>query len=90
MTDLAARAKSGKVSLTWVHVGADSYNVYRSTTPGGPYTLIANTTSTYSIYLDVAVTNGTSYYYQVRSVCNSIEGVTSDETRAIPTERVRR
>lgn len=68
ITNLAARAKSGKIQLTWTaYPGATSYNVYRSTISGGPYAKIANTTSTYSTYLDGSVINGTTYHYVVRA-----------------------
>jgi len=89
--DLAARPKSGKVQLTWTHVGASSYNVYRGTTSGGPFALIANTTSTYSTYLDTDVLNGTTYYYVVRPVAvTGSELCQSNEASATPTPRVRR
>jgi hypothetical protein len=90
--DLAARPKSGKVQLTWTHnPSAASYNVYRSTAMGGPYTLIANTTSTYSTYLDTGVTNGVTYYYVVREVAlNTDELCQSNEASATPTARTRR
>ena len=64
--DMAARAKPGKVQLTWTHSGAHHYNVYRGTISGGPYLRIASTTSTYSTYLDMDVVNGTTYYYVIR------------------------
>jgi hypothetical protein len=64
--NLAARAKSGKIQLTWTHTGAHHYNVYRGTKSGGPYLKIGATTSTYSTYLDGTVVNGTTYYYVVR------------------------
>jgi len=64
--DLAARIKSGKVQLTWTHVGAHHYNVYRSTVSGGPYVNIGSTTSVFSTYLDATVVNGVTYYYVVR------------------------
>jgi fibronectin type 3 domain-containing protein len=89
VTDLSARAKSSKVQLTWTHVGVDSYNVYRKV-EGGEYSLLANTTSTYSTYLDTAVTNGTTYYYVVNSVCNGSESEASNEASATPTSRRRR
>ena len=54
VTNLAARAKPGKVQLTWSHSGAHHYNIYRGTISGGPYLKIASTTSTYSTYLDMA------------------------------------
>jgi len=89
--NLAARPKSGKVQLTWTDSGAVSYNVYRATTSGGPYALIANTTSTYSTYLDTNVVNGTTYYYVVREAAlNGDELCQSNETSATPVARGRR
>jgi hypothetical protein len=86
--DLAARPKSGKVQLTWTDTGASSYNVYRATTMGGPYSLIANTTSTYSTYLDTNVVNGTTYYYVVREAAlNGDELCQSNEASATPQAR---
>ncbi|MBC2711711.1 MAG: hypothetical protein HGJ94_12220 [Desulfosarcina sp.] len=65
--DLYARAKSGKVQLTWAHSGADSYDVYRSTEgPNTGFTLIADDhVTTYATYLDTDVVNGITYYYRV-------------------------
>jgi len=89
--DLAARPKSGKIQLTWSDTGAASYNVYRATTMGGPYALLANTTSTYSTYLDTAVVNGTTYYYVVREAAlNGDELCQSNEVSATPQARGRR
>ena len=66
VNNLTARAKPGKVQLTWTYTGAHHYNVYRGTISGGPYLKIASTTSTYSLYIDYAVVNGTTYYYVLR------------------------
>jgi fibronectin type 3 domain-containing protein len=79
------------VQLVWTDTGAASYNVYRGTTMGGPYSLIANTTSTYSTYLDTDVVNGVTYYYVVRpAALNGDELCQSNEASATPTARVRR
>ncbi|MFH1661613.1 MAG: hypothetical protein ABIA02_00740 [Candidatus Falkowbacteria bacterium] len=88
--DLSARAKSGKVQLTWTHVGADSYNVYRYNYDDPTLLLIANTTNTYSTYLDYYVENGTVYCYYVKCVCNLEEGDVSNLAVGMPTARVRR
>ena len=88
--DLTARAKDGKIQLVWTHTGADSYNVYRSEIQGGPHTLIANTTSTYSTYLDQGLTNGTTYYYVVTSIVGGVESVDSNEASDTPRARRRR
>jgi multisubunit Na+/H+ antiporter MnhE subunit len=43
----ATAAGQTQINLSWSSVsGAASYNVYRSTTSGGPYSVVANTTST--------------------------------------------
>jgi hypothetical protein len=58
---------------------------------GGPYALIGTTKSTYSLYLDVTVKNGTTYYYVVREAAlNGDEYCQSNETSATPTLPVRR
>jgi len=68
---LTCRAKNRKVELVWPPItGATSYNVYRSTTTGGPYVKIGNTTSTYCVYIDLTVTNGVTYFYVIRP-CDS-------------------
>jgi fibronectin type 3 domain-containing protein len=62
------------------HGPASSYNIYRSTVTGGPYTLLVNVTTT--SYVDPAsgLAPGTTYFYVVKAV-NSIgqEGPTSAE-----------
>ena len=89
--DLTARAKDSEVQIVWTDTGAHHYNVYRSTTQGGPYTFVATTTSTYSTYLDTGLTNGTTYYYVVRQAeLNGAETCQSNEASATPTARTRR
>ena len=92
INDLTARAKDGKVTLIWTPVvGADSYNIYRSTTQGGPYTQIATGHMTdYATYLDSGLSNGTTYYYVVTSVANGTESLQSNEVSARPAARARR
>ncbi len=90
--DLTARAKSTKVQLVWSdNAPAGGYNVYRSTSSGGPYDLLANTTSSYSTYLDSGLTNGTTYYYVVREVdADGEELCESNEVSGTPAGRSRR
>jgi acid phosphatase type 7 len=80
--NLAATPGNAQVSLTWsASSGATSYNVKRSTTSGGPYTVIANPTS--PSYLDTPVVNGTTYFYVV-SASNDI-GESADSTQVSAT-----
>lgn len=68
MCNLTARAKSGKIQLTWTPVaGAATYDIYRSTTnaSSGFARIASNVATTYATYLDGAVVNGTQYYYRV-------------------------
>ncbi|MFY0522257.1 S8 family serine peptidase [Archangium gephyra] len=54
------------ITVSWTENGAASYNIYRSITPGGPYTRVGSATS--SPYHDAGVSGGTTYYYVVRGV----------------------
>lgn len=43
LTGLVATTRNNNVALTWTPLnGATSYNVYRSTVSGGPYTVISH------------------------------------------------
>jgi hypothetical protein len=91
--DLYARAKSGKIDIVWTPLeGAGSYKVFRSTTQGGPYELIADGHVTdYCVYADFGLTNGVTYYYVVRWVdAHGQTSPDSNEASATPTERRRR
>ncbi|WP_224361636.1 S8 family serine peptidase [Hyalangium versicolor] len=57
---------SNRVDVSWIENGAASYNVYRSTTAGGPYTLVGSATT--SPFSDTTVSGGITYYYVVRAV----------------------
>ena len=67
VSDLAAAFKRDKVQLVWSDTGAHLYGVYRGTTAGGPYDLIATTDSRFSTYVDFGLPVGT-YYYVVREL----------------------
>lgn len=73
----------GRVYLDWPAVaGATSYNVKRSTVPGGPHTLLNNVTTSY--YSDTTPTTGVVYYYAVTTVSNGVESASFRETAASP------
>jgi len=84
IANLSARAKSGKVQLTWAHLaGVAGYNVYRGSLSGGPYALIGSTPSTYATFLDSTAVTGTTYHYVVRRVAaNSDELCQSNQASA--------
>ncbi len=70
-TGLAATADAdGSITLDWnnnTEPDLQSYSVYRSTTPGGPYSSLA-TGVTSSTFNDNAAVLGTTYYYVVTAV----------------------
>jgi uncharacterized repeat protein (TIGR02543 family) len=61
-----AEASYNKINVTWSATpGATGYQLYRSTSPGGPYTLIRTTSLTG--YSNTSLKTGTTYYYKVRA-----------------------
>ena len=86
--NLNALAGDQQVTLTWKAVqNASEYIVLRSTTKGGPYNPIANTTvtgATYETYTDTTVLNDITYFYVVKSVVNGVKSYDSNEASATP------
>jgi PKD repeat protein len=83
-TGLTANAGDQQVALSWTaSSGATSYDVKRSTTSGGPYTVIANDIATTS-QTDTGLTNGTTYYYVVSAANSEGESGNSSEVSATP------
>ncbi|HUZ08089.1 MAG TPA: carbohydrate-binding protein [Candidatus Paceibacterota bacterium] len=79
-TGLSATAGIEQVALKWsASANATSYNVKRATTGGGPYTTVANVTTTN--YTDTRLVGRTKYYYVVSAV-NSLAGE-SDNSAAV-------
>ncbi len=82
--NLSASPGSTQVLLTWnVSPLADSYNVYRATTPGGPYSGIAFTWPD-TTFLDTGLSDGTPYFYVVTGVNDAGESEFSTEAAATP------
>jgi fibronectin type 3 domain-containing protein len=80
---LAGSADNGRAALTWqVSSTATSYNVKRSTTNGGPYSIIANITTLN--YTDTGLTNGMTYYYLVSAVNPAGESTNSVQLALSP------
>ena len=73
---LTGRAKIDKMQLTWTHIGAPSYDVYRSSEgPNSGFVRIAqNVVTSYATYLDQGLTIGKDYWYSVVSNGGSCVG----------------
>lgn len=83
LTATAAR-KAGKISLSWTQStgsGLTNNKVYRGTTTGGPYSLVATISPTTS-YNDSGLTSGTTYYYVVTAVNSAGESAYSNQASA--------
>lgn len=83
-TNLAATPGNAKVTLTWTASPfANEYNLYRSTTPGGPYSVVAFNIDL-TIFTDTGLNNGTTYYYVVTGVNPAGESANSNEASGTP------
>lgn len=61
---------------------ATSYNIWRATGSGGPYTLAGN--STLTSFLDSGLSDGTVYYYVITAINGAGESAYSSETNGTP------
>lgn len=68
--------------IEWKAIQDFSYKIKRSTTSGGPYTVIGTAAGTK--YTDITVSNGSTYYYVVSSVDAIGENPNSTEVTAKP------
>jgi hypothetical protein len=86
-TGLVATPADSTVELDWddnTEVDLASYNVYRDTAAGGPYTQIASGVPV-SAFADATVVNGVTYYYVVTAVDTlDIESEDSNEAPGTP------
>jgi hypothetical protein len=82
--NLTAAGGNQQISLAWTaSTGANSYNIKRAATNGGPYTTVAAPAGT--SYTDTTVTNGTPYYYVVTAVNATGESGNSNQAAATAT-----
>ncbi len=86
---MAAVPGNARVTVSWDIVpGASTYNVWRSTAPGGSYTLVAgNIGAVKSGFTDTSVANNTTYYYVVTANGNG-SSANSAEVSATPVPMV--
>lgn len=83
-TGLIANAGDTQVTLLWnASVGATSYEVFRSTSNGGPYSSIASGIVPLG-YVDTGRTNGVTYYYVVQAHNSGGNSGNSNQASATP------
>ena len=84
-TGVAAVGGNAQVAVSWDIVpGATTYNLWRATNSGGPYTLIAGNIGGVNLgYADNDVTSLTTYYYVVTANGNGVSA-NSTEVSAMP------
>lgn len=83
---VAAGGTAHAVALAWTRSTStvSGYNVYRSLTKGGSYTLLTATKLTAPSYSDTSVTSGHTYYYVATSVDSAgKESIYSNEATAV-------
>ncbi len=90
---LTALPGNAQIVLNWPPApGANSYNIFRSTTSGGNYSLLAGnivgpvcgSTPQPAAYIDATATNGVTYYYVVDSADTSGTSANSPQASAAP------
>jgi hypothetical protein len=87
MTGTGTAATSHTVDLSWnASADAVSYNIYRGTVSGGPYTMINSSPDTTTAYTDSTVASGTTYYYVATAVNSESQesGYSNQATAVIP------
>jgi fibronectin type 3 domain-containing protein len=83
-TGLQATAFNAEVDLQWNTVSnTTSYNVKRSTTNGGPYSILSSVVGS-PVFADTSVANNTTYYYVVSAVNPYGESSNSAPANATP------
>ena len=83
-TNLVASPGNADVSLSWTaSAGATTYDVKRSTSKGGPYSVSYPNLQATS-YVDSSVTNGTTYYYIVQAGNSAGLSGNSNQATAAP------
>jgi fibronectin type 3 domain-containing protein len=85
-TNVIAQRGGNQIALSWTApIGAATYNLYRSTVPGGEGAVPFQIGLTSTSFTDTNLANGTSYYYQVTAIDGGGESGKSIESSAITT-----
>lgn len=84
----AVVAGTSQIYLDWnAFDSASSYTVTRSTTSGGPFSIIATTSS--ADYMDTGLSPGTTYYYRIEAIdtygIRSYSSIVSAKTSSLST-----
>lgn len=70
----AITVSASSVNVGWISVtGASTYNLYRATSLGGPYTLAGDVGSAVTNYNFTALTGQTQYYFKVGAMISATE-----------------
>ena len=85
-TGVNAAAGDAQVTVTWnTTPGASNYDVKRSLTSGGPYTVVANDITPTS-FVNTGLTNGVTYYYVVSAANGQGQSGNSVQVSATPVQ----
>jgi beta-galactosidase len=89
-SDVEAIPGNTRVMVSWDIVpGATTYNLWRSTISGGPYSLVAGNMGAVDLgYTDTIVTNNVAYYYVVTANNGNGASANSAEVSATPAAMV--
>jgi hypothetical protein len=74
------------VDLTWnpSTSSVNGYNIYRSSTSGGPYSQISSSLDSSTSYIDNTVVAGSTYFYVTTAVdTNGVESVNSNQVKTV-------
>lgn len=85
----SSEGESPFVELSWNLVeGVTGYNVYRTLLEGTETIKLTETPVTELTFKDTSVTNGTRYYYYIKTVKGSAISVFSESTSALPSYKI--
>jgi outer membrane protein assembly factor BamB/fibronectin type 3 domain-containing protein len=83
--NVAAKAGPGEVTLTWsASAGADGYDIFVGTTPGGEASQPAQTSVTGNTTVITGLKVGQPYYFTARAVSGKLLSFASNEATATP------